>query len=78
MSRKHLADRWEVEIVAFEHDRRLWTATFGRIEDSRVAEIFLDASKVSMPAETRSFSLKCWGSHPARRRCGLSLFRPYV
>ena len=35
-------------------------------------------SGVSMPAETRSFLLKCWGSHPARRRCGLCLFRPYV
>jgi hypothetical protein len=45
--RERLPDRRNAELIDFEHDRRLWTASFGRFADGRVAEVFLDGPKES-------------------------------
>jgi uncharacterized heparinase superfamily protein len=49
--RERLPDRRRAELIDFEHGGRRWTATVGRFADGRVAEIFLDAPKVSPIAE---------------------------
>jgi ribonucleoside-diphosphate reductase alpha chain len=51
MARARLPDRRDAEAIAFEHDGRRWTATFGRFPDGRLAEVFLDAPKESPLAE---------------------------
>ena len=51
VERERLTDRRKAELLDFEHDGRLWTATIGRYLDGRVAEIFLDAPKASLIAE---------------------------
>ena len=45
--RERLPDRRAADLVDFEHDRRRWTASFGRFADGRVAEVFLDGPKES-------------------------------
>jgi ribonucleoside-diphosphate reductase alpha chain len=50
-ARCRLPDRRGAELVDFVHDGRRWTATAGRFDDGRVAEIFLDNCKHSPLAE---------------------------
>jgi hypothetical protein len=45
--RERLPDRRGAELVDFEHNGRKWTATFGRLPDGRLSEIFLNAQKDS-------------------------------
>lgn len=45
--RERLPDRRAAELVEFEHGGRHWTATIGRFEDGRLAEVFLHAGKDS-------------------------------
>src|SRR5580704_15313771 len=45
--RERLPDRRNAELIDFEHDRRLWTASFGRFSDGRIAEVFIDGPKES-------------------------------
>jgi hypothetical protein len=47
MTRSRLPDRREAEMIEFEHGGRKWTATVGRFEDGRLAEIFLHAPRDS-------------------------------
>ena len=47
MSRDHLSERRGADVVTFEHEGRRWTASFGRFEDGRLAEVFIDAPKES-------------------------------
>jgi hypothetical protein len=51
MTRNHLPDRRGADVITFEHEGRLWTASFGRFDDGRLAEIFLDAPKESPLAD---------------------------
>jgi hypothetical protein len=51
MTRHRLANRREADVFPFEHDGRKWTASFGRFDDGRLAEVFLDAAKESPLAE---------------------------
>jgi hypothetical protein len=45
MTRARLPNRRAAELVDFEHGGRRWTATIGRFEDGRLAEVFLHAGK---------------------------------
>jgi hypothetical protein len=45
--RLRLPNRRPAEVFDFLHAGRPWTATIGRSPDGRVAELFLDAAKVS-------------------------------
>jgi hypothetical protein len=47
MTRQRLPDRRGAELIEFEHGGRRWTATVGRFEDGRLAEVFLHAPKDS-------------------------------
>lgn len=51
MTRNRLPDRRAADVIAFEHDGRRWTASFGRFDDGRLAEAFLDGPKESPLAE---------------------------
>jgi hypothetical protein len=46
-NRERLPDRRGAELIEFIHDNRRWTATIGRFNDGRLAEIFLHAPKDS-------------------------------
>ena len=50
-TRARLPDRREASAVAFIHNNRRWTATIGRFEDGRLAELFLDGGKVDAVSE---------------------------
>jgi hypothetical protein len=45
--RERLPNRRAAGLINFQHDRRRWTASFGRFADGRVAEVFLDGPKES-------------------------------
>lgn len=49
MSRERLPDRRAVETVALEHDGRRWRASFGRLVDGRIGEIFIDSERETTP-----------------------------
>jgi len=51
MTRQRLPNRRAAEAVSFVHDGRRWTATFGRFDDGRLAEVFLDGGKTSAIAD---------------------------
>ena len=51
MTREDLPRRRAADVVTFEHEGRRWTATAGRFADGRLAELFLDAPKVSPLAD---------------------------
>ena len=51
MTRERLPNRRMSEVVAFVHGGRHWTATFARFTDGRLAEVFLDAPKISAIAD---------------------------
>ncbi len=51
MTRTPLANRRPADVVSFMHENRPWTVTFGRFDDGRLAEIFLDAPKESPLAD---------------------------
>jgi len=46
-TRERLPDRRDAELIEFIHDNRRWTASIGRFNDGRLAEIFLHAAKDS-------------------------------
>jgi hypothetical protein len=46
MSRELLPNRRQSEMVAFEHDGLLYTASTSCFADGRLAEIFIDAEKI--------------------------------
>jgi hypothetical protein len=47
MSRKRLRDRRSARIVMFEHDNRIYRATFACLDDGGLGEIFLDVGKAN-------------------------------
>lgn len=51
MTRAQLPNRRAADKVTFTHDKRRWTATFGRFADGKLAEIFLDTEKESAVAD---------------------------
>ena len=51
MSRDRLPTRRGADVVTFEHEGRRWTATAGRFDDGRIAELFLDTDKESAVAD---------------------------
>jgi transposase-like protein len=51
MTRQALPTRRQADVVSFIHQERLWTASFGRFADGRVAEVFLDTDKESAVAD---------------------------
>lgn len=51
MTRERLPNRRTADVVSFMHEGRRWTATFGRFPDGRLAEVFLDAPKISAVAD---------------------------
>lgn len=51
MTREALPPRRAADVLSFVHGGRAWTATAGRFEDGRLAELFLDAAKASPLAD---------------------------
>lgn len=51
MMRAKLPNRRGADVVTFPHGGRAWTATFGRFDNGRISEIFLDAPKESPIAD---------------------------
>ena len=49
--RQRLPDRRAADAFDFVHEQRKWTATVGRFDDGRIAELFLDATKQSPLAD---------------------------
>ena len=45
LNRERLPDRRGAELVDFEHGGRRFTATVGRFNDGRIAELFIDGPK---------------------------------
>lgn len=51
MTRVHLSKRRLADVIAFQHQGRRWTASFGCFPDGRLAEVFLDTEKESAIAD---------------------------
>ena len=65
LQRAQLPSRRATDVVAFLHEKRLWTATASRFPDGRTAEIFLDVPKESPLADAARESASYWCSNMA-------------
>jgi hypothetical protein len=73
--RQHLQDRRPHWLYRFECDGQSYTGGIGRFEDGRIAEIFINGSKVGTAAETNAQDAAIIASLALQHGCPIDTIR---
>jgi hypothetical protein len=73
--RQHLQDRRPHWLYRFECDGQSYTGGIGRFEDGRIAEIFINGSKVGTAAETNAQDAAIVASLALQHGCPIDTIR---
>jgi hypothetical protein len=74
-SRNRLKDRRPHWLYRFECDGQIYTGGIGRFEDGRIAEIFINGSKVGTAAETNAQDAALVASLALQHGCPIETIR---